>query len=130
MDRPAGRARAVRGRHGPPEVRGAEVAVAAAAFVTASMHAELNDAYRGRYRDRELTVAFQLQQVGGQLLRRATKTETSDETMPLPALCVAALASRSEFKRDDRAEAGVAWQGSPLVFTTARRPSPSVGNGL
>lgn len=98
------------------------------------MHAELNDAYRGRYRDRELTVAFQLQQVGGQLLRRATKTETetetSDETMPLPALCVAALASRSEFKRNDRAEAGVAWQGSPLVFTTARRPSPSVGNGL
>jgi integrase len=65
----------------------------------------------------ELTVEFQLQRVGRQLLRRETKTEASDDTMPLPAICVSALKARAESKAEARARAGIAWQSSKLVFT-------------
>ena len=67
----------------------------------------------------ELSIGFQLQRVGRQLLRRETKTEASDDTMPLPAICVSALRSRVERKAEDKAKAGIAWQGSKLVFTTS-----------
>jgi hypothetical protein len=66
----------------------------------------------------ELTIAFQLQRVGGQLLHRETKTRASDDTMPLPEICRTALRERFIRRSRDRARASVAWQGSKLVFTT------------
>jgi integrase len=66
----------------------------------------------------ELTVGLQLQRVGGRLLHRETKTEGSDATLPLPNICVTALRLRQEEQLRARAEAGVAWRGSTLVFTT------------
>jgi len=66
----------------------------------------------------ELTIGHQLQRVGGQLLHRETKTEASDDTLPLPGICATALKLRAARKADDKAKAGIAWQGSKLVFTT------------
>jgi integrase len=66
----------------------------------------------------ELAIGFQLQRVAGKLLRRETKTEASDDTMPLPDICVAALKHRAEQKAADRARAGRTWQGSKLIVTT------------
>ncbi len=42
----------------------------------------------------ELYVGEQLQRVGRQLLRRETKTESSEAPLPLPGICVAALKLR------------------------------------
>jgi len=42
----------------------------------------------------ELTIELQLQRVRRQLLHRETKTEASDATLPLPAICIAALRLR------------------------------------
>jgi integrase len=39
----------------------------------------------------ELDIGWQLQRVRGQLLRRETRTEASDATLPLPGICVNAL---------------------------------------
>jgi integrase len=66
----------------------------------------------------ELTIGLQLQRVGRQLLHRETKTEGSDATLPLPAICVAALRVRQAQQRAARSAAGSTWQGSRLVFTT------------
>ncbi|GAA5188213.1 hypothetical protein GCM10023322_38350 [Rugosimonospora acidiphila] len=66
----------------------------------------------------ELTIGRQLQRVRRQLLHRETKTEGSDATLPLPDICVAALRHRQVRQREARSEAGKAWQGSGLVFTT------------
>lgn len=66
----------------------------------------------------ELSIGWQLQRVGGQLLHRETKTQTSDATLPLPDICAAALELRQQAKRNDRDQAGIAWQGSRLLFTT------------
>ncbi|NLU80315.1 site-specific integrase [Micromonospora sp. HNM0581] len=66
----------------------------------------------------ELSIGWQLQRVGGQLLHRETKTQTSDATLPLPDICAAALDLRQQARKADRDEAGIAWQGSPLLFTT------------
>jgi integrase len=66
----------------------------------------------------ELSVGWQLQRVGGQLLHRETKTQTSDATLPLPNICATALALRQQAKKNDRDQAGIAWQGSRLLFTT------------
>lgn len=44
----------------------------------------------------ELAVRWQVQRVHRELLRRETKTEASDATLPLPALCVTALRFRAE----------------------------------
>ncbi|MFG3422347.1 tyrosine recombinase XerC [Micromonospora sp. NPDC048063] len=65
----------------------------------------------------ELSIGWQLQRVGGQLLHRETKTQTSDATLPLPDICAAALDLRHAAK-NDRDQAGIAWQGSRLLFTT------------
>ena len=55
------------------------------------------------------------------MLRRETKTEGSDATLPLPAICVTALRVRQEEQQADREAAGAAWQdggtGKDLVFT-------------
>ncbi|SCL14919.1 tyrosine-type recombinase/integrase [Micromonospora inyonensis] len=66
----------------------------------------------------ELSIGWQLQRVGGQLLHRETKTQTSDATLPLPDICSAALDLRQQARRNDRDQAGIAWQGSRLLFTT------------
>jgi integrase len=66
----------------------------------------------------ELTIELQLQRVRRQLLHRETKTEASDATLPLPAICVAALRLRHAEQSKDRLAAGPAWQGGAgLVFT-------------
>ena len=66
----------------------------------------------------ELYVGEQLQRVGGQLLRREVKTETSEAPLPLPGLCVTALKIRKQQQDADRARAGQAWIETGLVFTT------------
>ncbi|MGC5334760.1 tyrosine-type recombinase/integrase [Micromonospora sp. DT62] len=66
----------------------------------------------------ELSIGWQLQRVGGQLLHRETKTQTSDATLPLPDICAAAIALRQQARKNDRDQAGIAWQGSRLLFTT------------
>jgi len=68
----------------------------------------------------ELHIGWQLQRVGGQLLRRQTKTGASDAVLPLPDICITALrlwrARQDEWKR----AAGAAWQGEGhgFVFST------------
>jgi integrase len=62
----------------------------------------------------ELTPNFQVQRVGKQLLRREVKTETSEQPLPLPTICLKAL-----IKHKELSEA----QGKPvddddLLFTT------------
>ncbi|MFI6230067.1 tyrosine-type recombinase/integrase [Micromonospora echinospora] len=66
----------------------------------------------------ELSIGWQLQRVGGQLLHRETKTQTSDATLPLPDICATALDLRQQARKNDRDQAGIAWQGSRLLFTT------------
>ncbi|PRY46604.1 site-specific integrase [Umezawaea tangerina] len=67
----------------------------------------------------ELAINHQLQRAGGELLHRETKTEASDDTLPLPVIVVAALRLRKAAQEADRKAAGAAWQASDLVFTTA-----------
>jgi integrase len=66
----------------------------------------------------ELYVGEQLQRVGGQLVRRKVKTETSEAPLPLPRLCIAALNIRRQQQDVDRARAGNNWIETGLVFTT------------
>jgi integrase len=68
--------------------------------------------------DSSLRIALQLQRVSRQLLHRETKTEGSDAELPLPEICTTALRLRRNDQICARAEAGAAWQGSDLVFTT------------
>ena len=65
----------------------------------------------------ELAIRWQVQRVRRELLRRETKTDASDASLPLPAICVAALRLRDARQTADREAAGVAWQGTGLVFT-------------
>lgn len=67
----------------------------------------------------ELYVDHQIQRAGRQILHRETKTEDSDDFLPLPALCVKALRMRHGQQAGDRAAAGDLWQDSHgLIFTT------------
>src|SRR6185312_6936874 len=66
----------------------------------------------------ELYIGEQLQRVGGQLLRREVKTETSEAPLPLPGLCVTALKIRKQQQDANRTRAGQAWIETGLVFTT------------
>jgi integrase len=66
----------------------------------------------------ELYVGEQLQRVGPQLLRRETKTDTSEAPLPLPDLCVTALKLRKQYQDADRDRADGAWTDTGLVFTT------------
>jgi integrase len=66
----------------------------------------------------ELYVGEQIQRVGGQLVRRQTKTESSDAPLPLPDLCVTALRFRREQQATAHARADGAWIDTGLVFTT------------
>lgn len=67
----------------------------------------------------ELYVDHQIQRAGCQILHRETKTEDSDDFLPLPALCLKALRMRRAQQTGDRKAAGDLWQDSHgLVFTT------------
>lgn len=67
----------------------------------------------------ELYVDHQIQRAGREILHRETKTEDSDDFLPLPELCLAALRLRRDQQRTQRAKAGELWQDSrELVFTT------------
>jgi integrase len=74
----------------------------------------------------ELYVGEQLQRVGRRLLRRETKTESSEAPLPLPEICVAALRLRkAEQDRDrqaqrdrERESESSRWAETGLVFTT------------
>ncbi|MGW6879803.1 site-specific integrase [Streptomyces goshikiensis] len=67
----------------------------------------------------ELYVDHQIQRAGRQILHRETKTEDSDDFLPLPALCLKALRIRRAQQIGDRKAAGELWQDNRgLVFTT------------
>jgi integrase len=65
----------------------------------------------------ELYVGEQIQRVGRQLIRRETKTESSEAPLRLPDLCVAALRLR---RKQTAIAPGDAWIDTGLVFTTRR----------
>ena len=67
----------------------------------------------------ELYVDHQIQRAGRQILHRETKTEESDDFLPLPAVCLKALRMRRAQQLGDRKAAGELWQDTRgLVFTT------------
>jgi integrase len=67
----------------------------------------------------EIYVDHQIQRAGRQILHRETKTEESDDFLPLPALCLKALRMRRAQQIGDRKAAGELWQGThDLIFTT------------
>jgi integrase len=67
----------------------------------------------------ELYVDHQIQRAGRQILHRETKTEESDDFLPLPAVCLKALRMRRAQQTGDRNAAGELWQDTRgLVFTT------------
>lgn len=66
----------------------------------------------------ELFVGQQLQRVSGRLLRRETKTESSEAPLPLPDICVAALKLRREQQASERDTHARRWTDTGLVFTT------------
>lgn len=67
-------------------------------------------------------IEWQVQRVGGHLVRRETKTPTSDATLPLPGIAVTALRHAFALRQAWQAGAGPAWddQGidGGLVITT------------
>jgi integrase len=67
----------------------------------------------------ELYVDHQIQRAGRQILHRETKTEESDDFLPVPALCLKALRMRRVQQIGDRKAVGELWQDTAgLVFTT------------
>src|SRR5262249_41688133 len=66
----------------------------------------------------ELTIAWQLQRIGARLIRRETKTDTSDSVLPLPDICVTALRAHHEATKDREVVVGPDWQGNRPIFTT------------
>ncbi|GAA5120025.1 site-specific integrase [Haloechinothrix salitolerans] len=66
----------------------------------------------------ELDIHYQLQRVGGRLLHRETKSEASDDPLPLPNIATTALKLRLEDRAEDRTKADLAWQEFGLLFTT------------
>lgn len=66
----------------------------------------------------EALIAWQVQRVKGELLRRRTKTKSSEAPLPLPDICVKALEQRRVTEARWRLASGEAWAGSGLVLTT------------
>ncbi|RZB18367.1 site-specific integrase [Streptomyces sp. F001] len=67
----------------------------------------------------ELYVDHQIQRAGRQILHRETKTEESDDFLPLPEFCLKALRMRRAQQTGDRKAAGKLWQDTRgLIFTT------------
>ena len=68
--------------------------------------------------NQEAYIAWQLQRVGSQLMRRRNKTAASDAPLPLPEICVGALEQRRALQNRQRLAAGDAWGDCGLVLTT------------
>ncbi|WP_431473328.1 site-specific integrase [Ornithinimicrobium sp. W1665] len=66
----------------------------------------------------EAYIAWQVQRVDGQLLRRRTKTPSSDAPLPLPDIAAQALELHRAEEDRRRAAAGDMWGDCGLVFTT------------
>ena len=66
----------------------------------------------------EAYIAWQVQRVDGQLLRRRTKTPSSDAPLPLPDIAVRALERHGAEEERRRVAAGDMWGDCGLVFTT------------
>jgi hypothetical protein len=78
-------------------------------------------AWRGKDADLdagELALAWQLQRVGAKLVRRETKTDSSDFTLPLPDVCVAALRAHRDKTRNRLVVVGPDWMGNEPIFTS------------
>lgn len=67
--------------------------------------------------DGELSPRWQLQRVGGELLHKRLKTAESENVLPLPEICIAALKARREQQRAQEASSEI-WNTSDLVFTS------------
>jgi integrase len=67
-----------------------------------------------------VAIDWQIQRVGKVrgIERRRTKTPSSDATLPLPPICVAALRDQHKAQSAAKAEAGPAWQDNGLAITT------------
>ncbi|GAA2655289.1 site-specific integrase [Streptomyces aculeolatus] len=63
-----------------------------------------------------LTVATNLQRVGGELRLVQPKTATSTRTLPVPGLAVDALREHQERQAQERVAAGMEWKENGLVF--------------
>jgi integrase len=66
----------------------------------------------------ELHVAWQVQRVKGELLRRETKTTSSDAPLPLPEICAAALRAQVTLQQRWKDDPTSIWHDSGLVVTT------------
>jgi integrase len=66
----------------------------------------------------ELHIEQQLQRIGRRLVLREVKTDASEAPLPLPVLCVTALAMRKKQQDADKSRAGDAWIANGLIFTT------------
>jgi len=66
----------------------------------------------------ELYVGWQVQRVGGELMRRQTKTAASDAPLPLPDLADVALRAQQRQQSMWAERAGEAWHDSGLLVTT------------
>ena len=66
----------------------------------------------------EALIAWQVQRVGHQLLRRQTKTPSSDAPLPLPAIALRAIERHRIEENRRRLAAGEMWGDCGLVFTT------------
>lgn len=61
-----------------------------------------------------------LQRVDGELQLLPPKTDSSERTVPLPQVVVAALTDHRDRQRKEAEEAGAVWEDSGLVFTSRR----------
>ncbi|MFH9824409.1 tyrosine recombinase XerC [Streptomyces bobili] len=67
----------------------------------------------------EIYVDHQIQRASREILHRETKTEDSDDFLPLPDVCRTALVMRRAQQEADRKAAGDLWQDEHgLIFTT------------
>lgn len=67
-----------------------------------------------------MTMAMQLQRVGGKLRHDETKTDDSTRVVALPRPCVQALRCHRAHQAAHRLAAGDRWTDSGLVFTTRK----------
>jgi len=70
----------------------------------------------------ELRIAWQLQRVGGKLLRRETKTESSEAPLPLPDICSTALKERRQ--RQDKTSGATSPDPPGRAPTWCSAPAP------
>lgn len=66
----------------------------------------------------EARIRWQIQRISGQLMRRRTKTASSEAVLPLPDICIDALKAHRAMTNRWKLKAGQAWHDTDLVFTT------------